>query len=83
MLHISVPIIFFEHGIYSVSEEVGSINVTVLSNGEHLTPVHFSVQTTNDSAIGETNLPRCIHNVDCHFVFQLVWTMLFQGDHSL
>ena len=53
MLFVSVPTIFFEQSIYSVSEEEGSIAVTVLSNGEHLTPVHFSIVSTNNSAIGE------------------------------
>lgn len=54
LLLVLVPIIFFERSVHSVSEEEGSIAVTVLSNGEHLTPVHFSVVTTNNSAIGET-----------------------------
>ena len=67
MFLVSVPIIFFEQSVYSVSEEEGSVAVTVLSNGEHLTPVHFSIVSTNNSAKGETDMKctkKCCYN--CH-----------------
>ena len=56
ILHVSVPIIFLERSVYTVSEEEGMVDVTVLSNGEHLKPVRFSIVTTNNSAIGKTNM---------------------------
>ena len=79
MLHISVPIIFLERSIYSVSEGAGSVAVTVLSNGEHLTPVRFIIETTVNSAIGKTNT-KWLHYFLCtkSYILQMGWTTIFR-----